>query len=74
MLIGAGVCVLTIDSPILVGPISKSLSGSDFPWVLGPPVAGIILLRHSPGTTSRQARTMPSEHLERARPRWARPP
>ena len=42
MLLGAGVCVLTINSPALEGPISTSLSGSDFTWILGPVVAGAI--------------------------------
>ena len=46
MLIGAVVCVLTINSPILEGPISKSLSGSDLTWLLGPLVAGDHLLRN----------------------------
>jgi purine-cytosine permease-like protein len=38
--VGAVVCVLTINSPILQGPISKALSGSDLTWILGPVVAG----------------------------------
>jgi len=42
MLAGAVVCVLTIDSPILHGPISKALDGADLTWILGPVVAGAI--------------------------------
>ena len=42
MVAGAAVCVLTINSPVLEGPISKSLSGADFTWILGPIVAGGI--------------------------------
>ena len=40
MLVGAVVCLLTINSPILQGPISKQLSGSDLTWILGPVIAG----------------------------------
>ena len=71
MLIGAVVCVLTIDSPILEGPISKSLSGSDLTWLLGPLVARHHLLRNRPGR--RQGKRSDSIRPPRARAkRWAR--
>lgn len=66
MLIGAVVCVLTIDSPILEGPISKSLSGSDLTWLLGPLVAGIIYYAIARDDVTASAQ-IPSDHLERAR-------
>jgi hypothetical protein len=34
--------VLTIDSPILHGPVSKTLNGADLTWILGPVVAGAV--------------------------------
>lgn len=42
MLVGAVVCVLTVNSPVLQGPISKALSGSDLTWILGPVVGGAV--------------------------------
>ena len=42
MLAGAAVCVLTSDSPILHGPVSKALNGADLTWILGPVVAGAV--------------------------------
>jgi purine-cytosine permease-like protein len=65
MLVGAGVCVLTINSPIFEGPVSKALSGSDLTWVLGPVVAGAlyyILARADVRASSRVS----AEHLEQA--------
>jgi purine-cytosine permease-like protein len=66
MLIGAGVCVLTINSPILQGPISKSLSGSDLTWILGPVVAGAIYYVLARDEVRASAR-IPAEHLAQAR-------
>jgi purine-cytosine permease-like protein len=34
--IGAAVCLLTINAPILQGPVSRALDGADFTWTLGP--------------------------------------
>lgn len=65
MLIGAGVCVLTINSPILQGPISKSLSGSDLTWVLGPVVAGAIYYVWARADV-RASRDIPAAHLAHA--------
>lgn len=65
MLIGAGVCVLTINSPILQGPLSKSLSDSDLTWILGPVVAGAIyyvIARRDVRATA----AVPSAHLAEA--------
>ncbi len=36
MLIGSGVCLLTVDAPFYSGPISDWLSGADLSWILGP--------------------------------------
>ena len=36
LLLGVGVCLLTIHAPILEGPVSHALAGADLTWVLGP--------------------------------------
>jgi NCS1 family nucleobase:cation symporter-1 len=36
LLVGVAVCLLTINSPSLDGPVSKALAGADFTWTLGP--------------------------------------
>jgi purine-cytosine permease-like protein len=36
LLLGVGVCLLTINAPILQGPLSRALSGADLTWALGP--------------------------------------
>jgi len=65
MLAGAVVCVLTIDSPILHGPVSKALDGADLTWILGPVVAGVVyfVIAHSEVRTSAR---VPAAHLEQA--------
>jgi nucleobase:cation symporter-1, NCS1 family len=65
MLVGAVVCVLTIDSPILHGPISKSTSGADLTWILGPILSGVVyylIAREDVRATAR----IPADHLEQA--------
>jgi nucleobase:cation symporter-1, NCS1 family len=46
--IGAVVCLLTVNSPVLEGPISSALGGADLSWILGLPVAAgaYYLLAH----------------------------
>jgi len=66
MLIGAAVCVLTIDSPILHGPISKTLDGADLTWILGPIVAGAVYFVIARKEVRASAR-VPAAHLEQAR-------
>ncbi|MHB8695024.1 MAG: purine-cytosine permease family protein [Solirubrobacteraceae bacterium] len=39
LFVGVGFCLLVVNSPVLVGPISNALSGADFTWILGAPVA-----------------------------------
>jgi purine-cytosine permease-like protein len=34
--VGVVVCLLTINAPILQGPVSKALDGADFTWTIGP--------------------------------------
>ncbi len=65
MLVGAGVCVLCINSPILEGPISKSLSGSDLTWILGPVVAGALYYVLA-GKEVRATADVPAAHLATA--------
>jgi nucleobase:cation symporter-1, NCS1 family len=65
MLIGAGVCVLTINSPILQGPLSKALDGSDLTWILGPVVAGGIYYALARADV-RASATVSAAHLEQA--------
>jgi NCS1 family nucleobase:cation symporter-1 len=42
LLVGAGFCVLCVNSPVFVGPVSKALSGADLTWLLGVPIAGSV--------------------------------
>src|SRR5262249_25893376 len=65
MLAGAVGCVLTIDSPILHGPVSKALGGADLTWILGPVVAGalyFVLAR----SDVRASAPVPAAHLRQA--------
>jgi cytosine/uracil/thiamine/allantoin permease len=65
MLVGAVVCVLCVNSPVLQGPISKALSGSDLTWILGPVIAGglyYVLARDE----VRASAAVPEADLERA--------
>lgn len=39
LLAGVAVCLLTIDAPILEGPVSRGLAGADLTWTLGPLVS-----------------------------------
>jgi hypothetical protein len=59
------VCVLTINSPIFEGPVSKALSGSDLTWVLGPIVAGALYYFLARDEVRASARVS-TEHLEQA--------
>jgi nucleobase:cation symporter-1, NCS1 family len=65
MLIGAGVCMLTVNAPIYTGPISDAVSGADFAWLLGLPVAGAVYY-----TIARKdviaARDVPLSHIKEA--------
>jgi nucleobase:cation symporter-1, NCS1 family len=65
MLVGAGVCMLVVDSPVYEGPLSKSLSGADLSWILGLPIAGIlyyVLARNE----VRASAAVPPAHLAQA--------
>jgi NCS1 family nucleobase:cation symporter-1 len=42
MLVGSGVCLLTVNSPFFQGPLSKSLDGADLSWLLGPLVSAAV--------------------------------
>ena len=53
LMVGIGVCLLTINAPILQGPVSAQLDGADFTWTLGPLAAGLAywaLARARPAT------------------------
>jgi NCS1 family nucleobase:cation symporter-1 len=39
---GMVVCLLTIDAPILHGPVSEWLDGADLTWTLGPLVSSVV--------------------------------
>jgi nucleobase:cation symporter-1, NCS1 family len=55
LLVGVAVCLLTINAPILEGPLSKALAGADFTWTLGPLASAIAywaLARRSPVTAT----------------------
>ena len=42
LLVGLGVCLLTINSPSLEGPVSDALDGADFTWTLGPLASALV--------------------------------
>jgi purine-cytosine permease-like protein len=42
LLAGVAVCLLTINAPILQGPLSKALSGADLTWTVGPLVSAVV--------------------------------
>ena len=42
LLTGAAVCLLTINAPILQGPVSVALDGADFTWTLGPLASALV--------------------------------
>jgi nucleobase:cation symporter-1, NCS1 family len=55
LLVGVGVCLLTINAPILEGPVSKALSWADFTWTLGPLASAVAywaLTRRGPVTAT----------------------
>ena len=64
---GAGVCVLTVNSPIFTGPLSSALGGADLSWLLGLPVAAamyFVLARREVEASA----AVPAEHyLEAAK-------
>jgi nucleobase:cation symporter-1, NCS1 family len=39
---GMGVCLLTINAPILDGPLSQWLDGADFTWTAGPLTSAVV--------------------------------
>jgi purine-cytosine permease-like protein len=65
MLVGSGVCLLTVNAPIFQGPISKELSGADLSWILGPLVAaGVYFLIARQAV--RASAAVPPSHIEEA--------
>jgi nucleobase:cation symporter-1, NCS1 family len=65
MFIGAGVCMLTINSPVYQSSISKALNGADLTWILGLPVAALcyyVLARDDVRATA----AVPASHLAQA--------
>lgn len=42
LLAGVAVCLLTVNAPILDGPVSRALDGADFTWTLGPLVSALV--------------------------------
>jgi nucleobase:cation symporter-1, NCS1 family len=64
---GAGVGVLTVDAPILHGPISNALSEADLSWFLGPGVAALVYFALAAAPIRRET-AIPDEHpLEASR-------
>jgi nucleobase:cation symporter-1, NCS1 family len=60
LLAGVVVCLLTINAPLLQGPLSVSLSGADLTWTLGPLVSAavycsLVRLRARRGATAARA-------------------
>jgi nucleobase:cation symporter-1, NCS1 family len=44
MLVGAAVCLLTVNSSFFQGPLSDALDGADLSWLLGPIVSAAVYL------------------------------
>jgi nucleobase:cation symporter-1, NCS1 family len=42
--VGIAVCLLTINAPILQGPVSKALDGADLTWTIGPLASALTYL------------------------------
>jgi nucleobase:cation symporter-1, NCS1 family len=42
LLVGIAVCLLTINAPIMEGPLSKALAGADLTWTLGPLASAVV--------------------------------
>ena len=57
LLAGMIVCLLSINAPILEGPISKALDGADFTWTLGPLTSAAVYVALTPRQAFRAART-----------------
>ncbi len=58
LLAGVGVCLLTINAPILHGPVSDALAGADLTWTVGPLVSAAaywVLARGTAGGQSRRS-------------------
>jgi nucleobase:cation symporter-1, NCS1 family len=62
---GAGAGVLTINAPILQGPVSRALSGADLSWILAPIVGAVVYYALAAGPIRREAK-VPGEHVEEA--------
>ncbi len=45
LLAGVVVCVLTIQTPTLKGPVSEALAGADLTWTLGPLTSALVYWR-----------------------------
>ena len=73
MLSGSAVCLLTVNSPIFQGPLSKALDGADLSWILGPPVAAAVyfLIARAQRPCERGGSRKPHR---RGRERWERRP
>jgi purine-cytosine permease-like protein len=55
---GVVVCLLTINAPILHGPVSNALAGADLTWTVGPLVSAVtywVLARGTAGGQSRRS-------------------
>jgi NCS1 family nucleobase:cation symporter-1 len=65
MLVGSGVCLLTVNAPIFQGPLSKELDGADLSWLLGPLVSAALYF----AIARRQVRAsaaVPPSHIAKA--------
>jgi purine-cytosine permease-like protein len=67
---GVAVCLLTINAPILQGPVSESLAGADLTWTLGPATSAAVYRALGQGVTAGPAR-VPARPPGRAYPRRA---
>ena len=49
-------CLLTINAPILQGPVSDALAGADLTWTVGPLVSAAAYWALARGTVGGQSR------------------
>jgi nucleobase:cation symporter-1, NCS1 family len=56
LLAGVAVCLLSINAPILQGPVSDALAGADLTWTVGPLVSAAAYWALARGTVGGQSR------------------
>jgi purine-cytosine permease-like protein len=60
LLAGVAACLLTVNAPVFVGPISRSLGGTDLSWIVGFAVSGAVYAVIARRTVEQEAEKTPS--------------